>query len=420
MSAAESLSRAIAGMEPADERVLRIVRMANYVGPRSGGMRTALRELGAGYLAAGHEPVLIVPGRRAGDEQTAQGRVITLYGPVVPFTGGYRALLYRRRLAKLLAGLRPDRLEVSDRTTLRWTGRWARSRGVPAVMVSHESLTGLFSLPADVSGMSRWRSALLSGLARAFADWLNRRSARDYQQVICTTRWAAAEFERIATPNLTRVPLGVDLELFAPERYSEAVRAEYAAPEQTLLVHCGRLSIEKKPHRSVAALAGLRSAGTDAVLVIAGDGPLRRRLERRARRARLPVAFAGFITDPKVLAGLLASADVVIAPGPVETFGLAALEALACGTPVVVSADSALPEVIGTAGVAVRGEDFAAGAATVLGWPCAPRRAAARKRAEEFGWPAAVAAFLGVHEGIGPEGTGPAADGDSFRVLGQV
>jgi alpha-1,6-mannosyltransferase len=46
---------------------MRIVRLANYVGPRSGGMRTALRELGAGYLAAGHEPVLVVPGRRRGD-----------------------------------------------------------------------------------------------------------------------------------------------------------------------------------------------------------------------------------------------------------------------------------------------------------------------------------------------------------------
>lgn len=43
---------------------------------------------------------------------------------------------------------------------------------------------------------------------------------------------------------------------------------------------------------------------------------------------------------------------MAIAPGPAETFGLAALEALACGTPVVVSAESALPEVVGDAGPA--------------------------------------------------------------------
>jgi alpha-1,6-mannosyltransferase len=270
-------------------------------------------------------------------------------------------------------------------------------------MVSHESLTGLFSLPADVSGMSRWHSRLLSSLATRLADELNRHSARDYERIICTTRWAAAEFEQIAAPNLSRIPLGVDLELFSPDRYSDTVRESYAAPGQTLLVHCGRLSVEKKPHRSIAALAGLREAGTDAVLVVAGDGPLRGRLERTARRRSLPVTFTGFVHDPKNLATLLACADVVIAPGPVETFGLAALEALACGTPVVASANSALPEVIGTAGVTVSGEDFASGVRTVLSWPAPARRAAARDRAEQFGWPAAVDAFLAVHGTVDQE-----------------
>jgi alpha-1,6-mannosyltransferase len=69
---------------------MRIVRLANFVAPRSGGLQTSLRELGAGYLAAGHEPVLIIPGPRDDDRQTAQGRVITLRAPRVPFTGGYR------------------------------------------------------------------------------------------------------------------------------------------------------------------------------------------------------------------------------------------------------------------------------------------------------------------------------------------
>src|SRR5262252_1242915 len=367
---------------------MRIVRLANYVAPHSGGLRTSLRELGVGYLAAGHEPVLIIPGTRDSDEQTPQGRVITLSGLRIPFTGGYRALLRKRRVAALLSELRPHTLEVSDRTTLRWTGRWARERGVPAVMVSHESLTGLFSLPADVSGMSRWRSRVLSERATALADTLNRRSTRNYQQIVCTTRWAAEEFERIGAPNLTRIPLGVDLELFSPERYSETARDCYAAAGQTLLVHCGRLSVEKRPHRSLAALAGLRAAGIDAVLVVAGDGPLRGRLERAARRRSLPVQFAGFVTDPKHLATLLASADVVVAPGPVETFGLAALEALACGTPVVVSAGSALPEVIGDAGIAVSGDDFAGGVRAVLARDEPTRRKTARARAEEFGWPA--------------------------------
>jgi len=153
---------------------MRIVRLANFVAPHSGGLRTSLAELGAGYLAAGHEPMLVIPGERDGDELTAQGRVITLRAPRVPFTGGYRVLWRRRRLARLLAALRPDALEVSDRTTLRWTGGWARGHGVPAVMVSHESVTALLRLTWLGPG------PLKSALSRAVADWLNRRTARAY------------------------------------------------------------------------------------------------------------------------------------------------------------------------------------------------------------------------------------------------
>jgi alpha-1,6-mannosyltransferase len=374
---------------------MRIVRLANFVAPHSGGLRTCMRELGAGYLAAGHEPVLVIPGEADSDQQTTQGRVITLRGPRVPFTGGYRVLLRRRQLAALLSELRPDTLEVSDRTTLRWTGRWARRHGVPAVMVSHESLTALLKL----AGLKLARPRLTPlAPVQAAADALNRRTSREYQKVICTTAWAAGEFERIGAGNLVRAPLGVDLDTFAAP--GGTVRAAFAGPGQTLLVHCGRLSPEKKPQRSLNTLATLRASGMSARLVVAGDGPLRRRLERHAVRDALPVTFAGFLPDRTGLAALLASADVAIAPGPAETFGLAALEALACGTPVVVSAESALPEVVGDAGASVAGEDLAAGVIAVLGRPEHARRAAAPARAERYGWPAAAAAFLAVHQGL--------------------
>ena len=364
---------------------MRIVRLANFVAPRSGGLRTAMRALGEGYLAAGYEPVLIVPGPSYVDEYTEQGRVITLPGPVMPFSGGYRVLVNRRRLTTLLTELAPDRLEVSDRTTLRWTGAWARRNGVPSVMVSHESVAGLLGLAARI----------LSRPAARLADTLNSRTAKHYTRVVCTTDWAAAEFERLGVANLVRVPLGVDLDLFSPDRHSVSVRDRFAGADDVLVVHCGRLSVEKKPERSIDALAELRAAGIPAVLVVAGDGPLRPRLVRRAEG--LPVVFTGFLHDRMGLAALLASADVVLAPGPVETFGLAALEALACGTPVVVSASSALPEVVGDAGLAVDGEDFAAGVKEILGRPSTERRAAARRRAQEFGWPAAVRGFLAAH-----------------------
>ncbi len=363
---------------------MRIVRLANFVTADAGGLRTALRNLGEGYERAGHEAILIVPGRQRSDRMTAQGRVITLPGSPLPRTGGYRVLAGRRELSKLLDSLAPDRIEVSDRATLRWTGRWARQRGVGSMMVSHESLAGLLG----VWGLP---------MGDAVADRLNARSAENFDRIVCTTAFAATEFSRIGVPNLSEVPLGVDLDKFHPSRADRAVRARYARPDEVLIVFCSRLSAAKRPELAVDAIAVLRASKIPAVLAVAGDGTRRTALAYRA--ARLPVRFAGHLADRADVAALLASADVVLAPGPVETFGLAALEALACGTPVVVNAASALPEVVGEAGVAVAGtpEAFAEGVRVLLERPAVERRAAARARAEKFSWPRAVDGFLRAH-----------------------
>jgi alpha-1,6-mannosyltransferase len=364
---------------------VRIVRVANYVAPRSGGLKTALRNLGAGYQAAGHESVLIIPGEAFAEEETEQGRVITLPGPYVPGVGGYRVLLDRRRLATTLRALRPDRIEISDRTTLRWLGRWARRHDVPSMMVSHESLDGLLRLFGPASG-------------RRIADILNGRTAADHDTIVCTTRWASREFERIGKP-VTQVPLGVDLDRFRPDRHSAAMRSRWAGPDDVLLLHCGRLSPEKKPRRSLAALEGLRHQGVRAVLVVAGAGPLRNALQEEAAARSLPVRFLGHIGDPVEVAALQASVDVAIAPGPIETFGLSALETLASGTPVVVSSESALPEVIGSAGRAVAGEgpEYVSAVMDILSRPVEERRLAARAQAEKFPWSASVSGFLSAH-----------------------
>jgi hypothetical protein len=68
-------------------RPLRIVRLANFVMARSGGLRTALRCLGEGYQAAGHEAILVVPGATTSEESIGGLRIITLPGPALPGTG---------------------------------------------------------------------------------------------------------------------------------------------------------------------------------------------------------------------------------------------------------------------------------------------------------------------------------------------
>ncbi|WP_251092562.1 glycosyltransferase [Streptomyces sp. Caat 7-52] len=368
---------------------LRIVRLANFVAPNSGGLRTALRELGKGFGAAGHEPVLIVPGDRHTDHDTEQGRVITLPGPLLPGTGGYRVLTDKRRVAALLEELAPDRLEVSDRTTLRWTGRWARRARVPAVMVSHETADGV---------LRTW--GLPEPLARRAADSLNTRTAHVYSRVVCTTEFAEREFVRIGARNVVRAPLGVDLMERHPALRDPGLRARHARADEALLVMASRLSVEKRPGTALDALEALLRRRRRAVLVVAGDGPLRTRLEQRARDRGLPVTFLGHVSGRAALGALQASADVCLAPGPAETFGLAALEAMACGTPVVASASSALPEVIGSAGAtaAGTGEAFADAVERLLDRDEGERRDAARARAECFGWGAAVEAFLAAHD----------------------
>ncbi|WP_435845773.1 glycosyltransferase [Streptomyces exfoliatus] len=370
---------------------LRIVRLANFVTPTSGGLRTALDQLGRGYLAAGHEPVLVVPGDVESDHHTAQGRVVTLPGPVLPGTGGYRVLADRRRVRRLLDELAPDRIEVSDRTTLRWTGEWARRARVPSVMVSHETADGV---------LRTW--GVPPAVAARAADRLNRRTAWAFARIVCTTEWAEREFVRIGARNVVRAPLGVDLDHRRPGRRSTVLRARYADGERVLLLLCSRLSVEKRPGTALDALAELRDTGIAAALVVAGDGPLRGALERRARERRLPVRFLGHLADREALADLQAAADVCLAPGPAETFGLSALEALACGTPVVVSASSALPEVVGTAGASAVDTPgaFASAVRGLLATPEAARRGAARARAEHFTWERSVTAFLAAHDAL--------------------
>jgi len=373
---------------------VRIVQAANFVAPHSGGIKTVLEALGRGYTARGHERTLVIPGERDSDYRTAAGRTITIRSPRLAGFGGYRVIVDLPRAQRVLAALRPDALEVSDRFTLAGLGPWARERGIPSTMVSHERLDAIIAV----------RAGSWPALRRAGDRW-NRHLASTFDTVVCTTAWAAQEFDRIGATNVHRVPLGVDLRTFSPDRRDEEVRERFAPGGATLLVSVGRLSTEKRPLLAIEAFRALsrRAAGPGAVLVVAGEGPLRPALEQAA--AGLNVTFLGHVKERAALAALYASADVALSLGPVETFGLAALEALASGTPVVAARTGAVAELLGPgAGVATFSHPsaVASGVRAVLGWSPPARRAAARRRAEEFPWSATIERMLAVH-GAGVE-----------------
>jgi len=373
---------------------MRIAHVANFYGPRSGGLRTTMNRLGRGYLEAGHEVLQIVPGRDFNREWTESGQRVTIPGRLLAGSGGYRVIVNVARVRRMLAEFSPDALEVSDRFTLVSLGDWARENDVGSVVFSHETLTGLSETFIRVPL-----------LTNAPVNWWNHRLAKRFDRVVATTAFAAREFERLGVDNLVRVPLGVDLDAFHPSRRDESLRKELLQGADTLLVHCGRLSPEKRADRSMATAIELARRGHRVRLVVVGDGPTRDSLARLA--SGQAIDFLGFVEDRERLASILASADVVLAPGPLETFCLAALEALASGTPVVASESSAVREVLGVdestdpvGAIAANDADaFADAIEGVLSVDARNRRVAARRRAERFPWSNTITQMLRLHSG---------------------
>jgi alpha-1,6-mannosyltransferase len=368
----------------------RILQVANFYASHSGGLRTTVDALGRAYVDAGLERVLVVPGPADADEDTPAGRRITLRGPRVPGMGGYRALAGTGGVRAVLAELPPDHLEVSDKCTLVGLGSWAARNDVRAVLVSHERLDSILA-PRVPPGFP----------LGACSDWWNRRLARAFDALVAPSAFAAAEFIRIGATNVSVVPLGVDLDVFHPRARERPVDVN-GDDNEVSLVCVGRLSREKRPDLAIDALRAVRARGLAARLWMVGDGPRRAALEAHARD--LPVVFTGHVRDRRELATLLARADVALAPCPYETFGLAALEALASGTPVVAPDRGAVPEIVqaglGAATGAVAAPDpasLATAVADVLRCPRDAARRAARARAEQYPWTRTAHEMLRVH-----------------------
>jgi len=375
---------------------MKIVHIANFYGPKSGGIRTTLHELGSGYIARGHEFTYIVPGNGFFCEDTLHGKKITVPSIVLPFSGGYRIIRNNQDIKKLIITLKPDALEVSDRFTLSKVGLWAKKRGIHTVVFSHETLSGLVKSFFKLE--LKW-----------FVNWHNTRLASRFHNVIATTEFASREFREIETKNLTHVPLGVDLQNFSPYRRNQTLRTELLKGADVLILHCGRMSKEKNPQNSILALKELLDSGVNARLIFVGMGPMFKGL--KALSKDLPVSFMGYIVDRKMLAEIIASADVSIAPGPIETFCLAALESLASGTPVVASSTSAVgeflllntPEPVGA--VAENNpKSFAKAIQTVLAYNAADRGMPIRcqHQAENYPWSSTLMMMLRLH-GAGRE-----------------
>lgn len=207
--------------------------------------------------------------------------------------------------------------------------------------------------------------------------WLARGVLRRARVAVCASGALAEAARGLGARDVRVIPTGVDV---------PAEPGEEAYPPEILFV--GRLSAEKGILELVEASRGLP-------LVVVGDGPL---------RDRVPGAL-GFV-DHRELGAHYARAAVVACPSLREGYGMACLEAMAYGKPVVASAVGGLRDLVvdGETGLLVPPGDPAALRAALerlLGDPELRRRlgAAARERARTaFSWDAAVAATLAAYE----------------------
>ena len=190
-------------------------------------------------------------------------------------------------------------------------------------------------------------------------------------------------------------PLGVDTTAFRPSHAAPTWRAEHGiAAEARVLVYAGRFAPEK--HLEVLADAVAR-LGAPYVLVAIGAGP-------SPPPAGARVRVLPFVPGVAALARALASADAFVHAGDQETFGLSALEAMACGTPIVVRDAEGLAELAdGRCGLAVErgsGAAFAEAIAALFEGDRSSLRAAARARAEASDWERVLPDLLDHYQGL--------------------
>ncbi|WP_183093073.1 glycosyltransferase [Nocardioides stalactiti] len=363
---------------------MRIAQLANFVGAASGGMKTALAELGRGYVDAGVDRLLVVPGPTDTTTETAHGTVVQVRAPQVG--GGYRLIVEPWRLIDVLDRFGPTSIEWNDKLTLLPVAWWARRAGVPSVCLSHEQLTDMFARRSGKPTTSKMSIGVV-----------NRLVVRSFDTLVVTSRYAEQEFQQVAAAAgcpVERVPLGVDLQTFRPH--------PVARPDDEILrlTHVGRLSREKSPHLAVATAVELHRRGIPLRMDVYGDGPHLDELQAIAGRA--PVHFHGFVDGREELSRRISEADVALSVCPTETFGLAVLESLASGTPVVTADRGGARELVDRTSGGWAAPDPAALADAVLqvaARPRAERRAGARQRAELYPWSETVGRMLAIHAG---------------------
>ena len=334
---------------------IKTLHITNFYHPTSGGVRTFYRALLEAADRHEREVRLVVPGPHDSMERIGEfGRIYTIGAPRSPFfSSSYRLLLphlyalpYRSRLRQILRDEQPDLIEVCDKYTLCFLPTVLRRGWISGVQ------------PPVVVGLSCERmddnvAAYISSgrLGHRWSNWYMRRIyARRFDGHISNSEYTAEELWNAlgSSPDIPiRVgPMGVETKALGPERRTQAARrallslldaAKHVTESTRLLLYVGRISPEKNTELLLEMMEQLTAdSGLDYRLLVAGSGP---RMEwfTESAETRVPgrVHMLGQISNRERLAEIYANCDALIHPNPREPFGIAPLEAMASGLPVV-------------------------------------------------------------------------------------
>lgn len=299
---------------------MHLVDSTLFYSPTSGGVKR--------YLTAKHawlaehttwEHTIIVPGEF---ERIERGGICTLAGGVVPWAFNYRMTLNPRPWMELMSALEPSLLEAGDPFHPAWCA-WhvARTRGIPLVAFYHSNLPRMAG------------RGLASRCIGRYVRWLYER----FDLVFAPSRMMCNFLAELGVHHTALQPHGVDAEVFHPCRRHLQLRGRLGLPSDTrLLVYVGRFAPEKNLPVLMRAFAQL---GAPYHLLMIGG-------QNAPARPQPNVTTLPYRRDSVDLARWVASCDALVHAGTQETFGLVALEAMACGRPVVAVRAGALPELV--------------------------------------------------------------------------
>ena len=338
--------------DPAPPR-LRIGLFTNNYFPMLGGVPTAVETIRRSLEALGHHVVIVAP-RMSGAADESRGVVRVPAVPAPTYPDFALPLPLRPALTRRLRALDLDVFHAHHPFLLGASARrLAREARRPFVFTNHT----LYDRYAHYVPLPH------GAVARSAVRW-SARFADTADLVLTPSDFVA---RRLRAQGVRRpievVPTGIDLEHFRPGARAAARRMLSLGPDERVLLYVGRLDREKNLEFLVDAVARLRTTGLRLLLV--GRGTQAPALRRIAAKRGLGdhLEFRGGVA-PERLPDYYRAANAFVFASTTETQGLAVLEAMACGLPVVAIRASGIEEVVtdGVSGLLVPedGDAFAA------------------------------------------------------------